>query len=381
MTRKKEVQKPGQPKRSHHKKPASPKAASSVVAAPAAMQINRIAIVVDESGSMGSLYSETVKALNSQIDAIKEQAKAPNQETFVSLYTFDSGIMSDGYKLRIKEHFFNLPAAQIRNNMFAYRPAGGTPLLGSVAHVINRLKTLADGSNVSYLLVVLTDGEENTSKITSVQFRQLMADVVKTDRWSFAFLVPPGSYSKVLACNFNIPAGNIKAWEATSAGLKQASVDTHTVFSNYYATRSRGETKSSNLFETDLSKVSKTQVRQNLIDLSNKVTVVTVDRDDDISGFCVRVLGGYAKGNAFYQLIKDEKVQNYKQVMLKERVGSGKVYGGVDARDILGLPNGQDVKVRPGNHKDWDIYIQSTSTNRKLVPGTKLIYFRGMVSQ
>jgi len=59
--------------------------------------------------------------------------------------------------------------------------------------------------------------------------------------------------------------------------------------------------------------------------------------------------------------------------------GKSEVYG-PDARDLIGLPAGGTEKVIPGNHANYDIYIQSTSNNRRLVRGTKLIYFKDDVS-
>ena len=36
-----------------------------------------------------------------------------------------------------------------------------------------------------------------------------------------------------------------------------------------------------------------------------------------------------------------------------------------------------DVKVTPGDHGMFNIYVQSTSVNRKLVGGTKVLYYKG----
>jgi hypothetical protein len=40
---------------------------------------------------------------------------------------------------------------------------------------------------------------------------------------------------------------------------------------------------------------------------------------------------------------------------------------------MIGLPANADAKVEPGNHANYDIFVQSTSVNRKLPRGTKLI--------
>jgi hypothetical protein len=39
---------------------------------------------------------------------------------------------------------------------------------------------------------------------------------------------------------------------------------------------------------------------------------------------------------------------------------------------MVGLPN-YKVRVRPDFNPDYKVFVQSTSVNRKLVPGTKLL--------
>jgi hypothetical protein len=51
------------------------------------------------------------------------------------------------------------------------------------------------------------------------------------------------------------------------------------------------------------------------------------------------------------------------------------VYGGDQARDLLGLPRGQSIKLVPGRSGDYEVYVQSTSINRRLIPGTQVLYY------
>jgi hypothetical protein len=81
------------------------------------------------------------------------------------------------------------------------------------------------------------------------------------------------------------------------------------------------------------------------------------------------------RGAAFYQLMKKEdEVQDYKQIVIRDKK-SKVVYSGANARQMLGLPYNGTVKVVPGNHGTYDIFIQSTSVNRKLVKGTQVLYW------
>jgi hypothetical protein len=50
------------------------------------------------------------------------------------------------------------------------------------------------------------------------------------------------------------------------------------------------------------------------------------------------------------------------------------LYGGIQARQLI---VNQSFKIKPGNLANYEIYIKSTSVNRKLIPGTKVLYFVG----
>lgn len=54
---------------------------------------------------------------------------------------------------------------------------------------------------------------------------------------------------------------------------------------------------------------------------------------------------------------------------------NGQVYTGRAARDILGLPD-THVRVKPDHKPGVTIFVQSTSYNRKLIGGTRLLILR-----
>ena len=87
------------------------------------------------------------------------------------------------------------------------------------------------------------------------------------------------------------------------------------------------------------------------------------------------------RGAAFYLLMKPEnEVQDHKQIAIRDKK-TGVIYSGVNARQMLGLPYHGTVKVVPGNHGGYDIFIQSTSVNRKLVKGTQVLYWDNVGQQ
>jgi hypothetical protein len=154
------------------------------------------------------------------------------------------------------------------------------------------------------------------------------------------------------------------------------------VIGNYYATRSAGGTSLQNCY-LDLSKVTKKDISA-LNKVTDRYHRFSVSEEKDISTFVnakltsntlARALGSsYVQGRGFYQLSKPEKVHDYKQIIIED-VKTGELYTGSreDINNILGLAD-NDCKVTPLVGGKYTIYIQSTSSNRKLVRGTNLLY-------
>jgi hypothetical protein len=81
----------------------------------------------------------------------------------------------------------------------------------------------------------------------------------------------------------------------------------------------------------------------------------------------------FEKGKGFYQFTETVKVQDHKEIVLVDKK-TGDMFTGKGAREMLGLPESGTVSLRPGSFKDFDIFIQSTSINRKLLNGTSFLY-------
>jgi hypothetical protein len=357
------------------KKKASPAKAkpSSAKAKGKAKLKNKFLICLDSSGSMQAIRSETVKAFNSNVAAIRDGAVQSDQEATVGLVVF--GAHGKDIDLR----FLDAPVETLGPMEYKdYIPGGMTPLLDAVGVGVEGLKKLKDSLETSYVVMVVTDGDENASKKYDphkpqklAAFKKLLADVTATDRWTFAFSLPPGRKAEFCR-KYGIPEGNVQEWEATSTGLANATQHTNSGVASYYAVRAAGQT-SSKAFYTDLSNVKAGAVKQQLTDVRSLVKVWEVPKECPIRAFVEAKGEQYVKGKAYYQLTKPETIQAYKQIILIER-GKQAVYAGADARHILGLPDGQSVRVHPGNHGNWLIFSQSTSVNRVLVRGTKLVY-------
>jgi hypothetical protein len=100
--------------------------------------------------------------------------------------------------------------------------------------------------------------------------------------------------------------------------------------------------------------------------------LVPVPTDSRIDEFTQQMGHQYQVGRGFYQLMKREEIQATKDIVVVGKKDH-KVYSGRDARQIVGLPD-MNVRVSPSHNPDFDIFVQSTSLNRKLIAGTKYLY-------
>ena len=82
----------------------------------------------------------------------------------------------------------------------------------------------------------------------------------------------------------------------------------------------------------------------------------------------------FSKGRGFYQLNKAEFIQDYKEVIVRRRTDRAFLTGD-SVRDVLGIPaSSKKFKLDLEDIEDFDVFVQSTSVNRVLLPGTEFLY-------
>ncbi len=334
-------------------------------------QKNYIAIVLDRSTSIRS-YGLTHAVINA-FNAIKANLVAKsglaNQDTYVTLITF-----ADRPDVPLFKHA-NVNMIPDLDSM-SYQPSGNTALLDATAKAVEIFDNVPADENTSFVVMTLTDGEENQSVFTKApDLRRMITQREDRGNWTFGFQVPVGKRG-FMCRSLGLSEDNVSEWEATVVGTQEMAQKTAGGLDNYYAGRAAGEKMSKSLFKTttDLSHVN---VKKQLDDIADQFRVYTVATESVIRGFVEDKTGkDYIPGTAFYQLVKPEKVQPSKEVVIQEKNtgrGTKKIYGGPEARDLIGLPRNMHAKVTPGNHGNYDIFIQSKSVNRILPRGTKLL--------
>lgn len=101
--------------------------------------------------------------------------------------------------------------------------------------------------------------------------------------------------------------------------------------------------------------------------------VLDIDKDSPIKSFVLENGLRFKTGRGFYELMKTETVQGYKEVVLRDKK-TGDMFSGKKARDMVGLPEGVSARIKPVALDKFMVFVQSTSVNRKLIGGTKFLY-------
>lgn len=323
-----------------------------------------IVFINDHSGSMQSLRSAAIKDYNRNIQVVVNAANQEKLDTIVSVIDF--GFDRNPVRRTVVN---SNPHVLLPINK--WNAVAQTPLYDAIADAINLCKSLPDAkeSHVSFLIMLTTDGGENSSRINGYTLANLISEL--DSRWTVVCRVPKNAseLSKI-----GIPKGNIQIWNTTSEGMEKATQANEQALVTYFKERSTGKTNSSSFYSSE-----NVDTKQ-LEDITSKVSLYVVpDKDQytrtEVMPFILEHRMKFLKGSAFYQLIKTEaRVQPKKLILIRDR-STGKVFAGNNARDMLGLSKIQNVRLHPEDHGNYDIFIQSNRHNRLLPRGSGVLYW------
>ncbi len=140
-------------------------------------------IILDESGSMGSIKDIIIGGFNELLQTIKGIEKEfTEQEHLITFITFNGM----GKKLL---HFID-PVDSIKEiDGKLYNPHANTPLFDAIGFGINKLqKYLQEKKNYNVLVTILTDGLENASKEYSGKHIKDLIEELKQNKWTFTYI-------------------------------------------------------------------------------------------------------------------------------------------------------------------------------------------------
>jgi hypothetical protein len=337
-----------------------------------------IGISRDRSVSMRGVAEVARQDFNNLVNSFKENSIRYGIETKVSV--IDCGIKINYGDT--KNHFSDkfVDSSQL-NRMDSYAVSGNnTPLYDSVAALIAHFNELPysvhTDPDVSFLVMVVTDGEDNASAVTAKELAKKIKELETSDKWTIVMRVPNGYKQRLIRDGFN--AGNILEFDASDeVEYAKSSVATTQAVSKFYSGRTQG-LRSVSTFYVDTANITPTQVKQELANISKKVKVIRVAQEWDgrqIRDFVQEKDGHYILGTAFYQLTKREEMSDNKRIIVWDKE-TGYYYTGYEARTMLGLPTSGTIKIAPASFPKFEVFIQSSSVNRKLVGGTKVVVYK-----
>ena len=333
---------------------------------------NIYGIVRDHSQSMRSIATGAMNDFNSLLEEIENSSIETGVETVgIVVAECGYGFTQDARIIESSKNSMFEKITQFQTNGY------GTPLWDSIGMITTKLKSMDVDDNTSFVVIAITDGQENSSRVwTSTRLQKEIADLQATDRWTFAFRVPCG-HSNHLTKRLGVSSGNVMEWSQTAAGIEHATKVATAGIKNFNVSRAAGQ-RSTTSFFANIGNVSESKIRSSLTDITSKVMLWPIAKSENgeaISSFVTaRSKSSMIKGAAFYQLTKSEKVQDYKKIVVRDKKNNA-IYSGREARDLLKIPHVGTINLRPGDFGDYDLFVQSTSYNRKLQSGTQLLYW------
>ena len=168
-------------------------------------------IILDESGSMSSIYNETLTSMNEVLGGIRRnQEESPEQRHYVTIVTFEG----NGIK-GVKTRRDRVPIGAIAPfTVKDYQPGGCTPLYDAMGKTLNKLEGLILPDD-KVMVTVITDGMENSSQEYSGAVIKKLVARLRKKGWVLAYI---GANQDAVEVARGLNIGNSMNFEASARG-------------------------------------------------------------------------------------------------------------------------------------------------------------------
>lgn len=173
-------------------------------------------IILDKSGSMGSIRDAAISGFNETVGGIRsaQNKYGDNQQHLVSLFTF-----CDCCKEYVYE---NVPVVEVKTlTRNEYAPCCSTPLYDAMGMSLNKLfNQIKDEADSTAVVTVITDGMENASReFSGKSIKDLVDKLQKEEGWNFAYI---GTNQDVEAVAKSLSISNTMSFADTDEGMRMA---------------------------------------------------------------------------------------------------------------------------------------------------------------
>jgi hypothetical protein len=175
--------------------------------------MNRIIVILDKSGSMSLTKSETIEGFNLFLREQKENYIGDENIPKFTLIMFNNYVYLENY-----ENIMDVP--NLDENR--YRPDGMTSLYDAIGTAIEKYN-----QELNNLCLIITDGEENTSKKWNKNDVFNNIELLKTQRaWSFIYYgANQDSYNEATKIGIHNSRNYLATPQGTQSLFSQISVD------------------------------------------------------------------------------------------------------------------------------------------------------------
>jgi hypothetical protein len=292
------------------------------------------------------------------------------------VYTFD-------YNYAIDCVFYDKDVLRMPSIKDHYEPRGYTALRDATHKALVELATEPQlYGDHAFLTCVFTDGGENHSRITANELQKKINGLA--DNWTVAVLVPDEGCKRA-AESYGFSRDNIAVWSTGGAlgGMAEVGDVIRQATNTFMTGRASGIRGTKSLFSMTSDVINAETIKaaglKPLVKGSFKVVVVPpLMNDYQIREFITGCGLPFQVYQNFYQLMKPEKIQGDKVLAIMHKK-TREVFMGAAVRKMVGLPE-YETTVRPEANKEYDIYVQSGSVNRKVKVGQHFLV-TGLVNQ
>jgi len=194
--------------------------------------LTEIACILDRSGSMGNIIDEAIGGLNKFLD----DQKAEDGDANITIALFD-----DHYDV-IYDNVDIQTIPQITRDM--YNPRGMTALYDAIGLTMTSIgkrlaKTAEEDRPEKVMIVILTDGQENSScKYSASKIADMIKHQEETYSWAFVYLASNVD-AMATGSAFGMRSINTLSFTSTTEGTKSA-FDNMSLYSKSFRSMSKG---------------------------------------------------------------------------------------------------------------------------------------------
>lgn len=323
-----------------------------------------VIIVADCSGSMGHLQAKQQEMVFAMIQRLADEETASPPAIGGRAVQYPTRVIRFGSRI---EDLGAKPAAMWSRwdlNALVCNQ-GSTALMDAIGRALE----LTD-AGVPTLIAVFTDGGENASYgYNAPRITALLKQHEAGGNLTLTCAGPAQAVELLKRCG--VPEGNFKSWDGSAAEHVTVAQVTTSALDTYVTQRKAGKTRSVS-FYVDPSKLTAPGVKA----MTKQVQPTEVRAvSKHMAGRSIAdFFKTFEPGKHYYQLVKPEYIQEEKDLVVHIKDKDEYRQGSRTVRMLLGLPETGKIRVRPaGESAQFDIFVQSSSVNRKLVEGQKLL--------